>query len=396
MRWLGWLVVLTCGTGHAAGPAVLGTLEDSDLAFILPDPGTGLPAPAQSVPLGLPAGFRAHGVAFAREDEVLVGDFSAARLVRIRVSTGAVVGVVPLAPRSFGDGSLAMSPTADVALSAGESASGAGELVAVRGVLGGPTSVAPIPNAPRVRRFSTQSIAFAPDGRAFVCHAAGIAVLDPPYERIAFDVPLPATTNATSCRVSRDGARLFVARAGAGIGVVAAPFTPTSAFVTIAAPAGTGGLVALGVAPDGDALLVGQAFRPTTSGPRARLFLVRAPYTAQSTMSEIALPAAIAGNACSGAGSTLCPGFEDLDVSPDGALAIATGNSSRVDGTLSGRAPALVIRHPFDDALRELHAVTIGDAAAGTDGRGTGGVQFLPHDVRIFADGFEGDGGLVP
>lgn len=50
---------------------------------------------------------------------------------------------------------------------------------------------------------------------------------------------------------------------------------------------------------------------------------------------------------------------------------------------------ALFIRNPFDDATRELLAVTIGNAAAGTNGRGTGAVRFAPFGARLFGDGFD-------
>ena len=390
-RW--WMALALLGATFVARPepVVLGTFSDGNLAVVLPAPGVLLPAPTQVVAAGLPADARPHGVAHRFADEALFADFFLPRIFRVRVSTGQLIGTIALPGRTSGNGSIAFAPDGDTALAIGErNESGqplTAESVVIRGLAGGNPTVTPLSPALRVRRFVTGAIAFAPNGRAFVCHVDGVAVLDPPYSSIAFNVALPSNTGTSICRVSPDGQRLFVTRGGAGIGVVDAPFSPASAPTTILAPPGAGALGPMAVSPDGNAVLVGQVAR-TSAGNNARLFIVRAPFTAASTMQEITLPATVAGTNC-GTGTQECPGFEDMDASIDGSLAILTGNSSVVDAGFIGRAPLVVLRNPFNDATREILAVAIGNPAASTHGRGTGGVRFQPPDLPLFGDSFE-------
>lgn len=375
----------------SAEPVVLGTFSDGNLAVVLPAPDVGLPAPAQVIAGGLPADARPHGVAHRFADEALFADFFLPRVFRVRVSTGQLVGTIALPGRTSGNGSIAFSPDGDTALAIGERNEAGqpltAESVVIRGLAGGNISVTPLQPALRVRRFATAAIAFAPNGRAFVCHVDGVAVVDPPYTNVAFGVTLPSSTATSVCRLSPDGQRLFVTRSGAGIGVVDAPFSAASVPVTILAPPGAGALGPMAVSPDGNAVLVGQVNR-TSAGNNARLFIVRAPFTASTAMQEIALPATLAGPNC-GTGTQECPGFEDMDTNSDGSLAIVTGNSSVVDAGFTGRAPLVVIRNPFDDATRQVLAVAIGNVAQGTHGRGTGGVRFQPTDLPLFGDSFE-------
>lgn len=375
----------------AQPPAVLTTFGDGDIAVVLSHPDAGLPVPAQAIGSGFGSAVDPHGLDFVRVDEVLVADFTLPQLARLGVADAGVRGVIALTTRTNANGTLAVSPNGNFALSFGESSGGIAESAVVSGFGTGAIRVqAGAPNL-RVRRFVTAAIDFDRSGRAYVCHTNGVAALDPPYATTLFDVALPATTSTSVCRLSRDGQHLFVTRASAGIGIASAPFSAATVPIAVAAPAGVGALGALGVSPDGNAVLVAQTNPASAGATRARLFLLRAPYTAASTMQELALPAAITGNGCTPAsgGTSQCPGFEDISVSPDGRLAIVTGNSSVQDSGFSGRAPLLVITDPFDDATRAMHAVTIGSAATANEGRGTGSVRIEPADLRIFADGFE-------
>lgn len=391
--WPTWLALCMGAAQAAQPPAVLGTMGDGGLAVVLPQPDVGLPAPVQIAGSGFGPAVRAHGVDFLRVGEVLVADFTLPQLTRLRLRSATAVGSLTLTTRTSANGTLAVSPNGNFALSFGETSAGAAESAVVDGFGSGAIRVqAGAPNL-RVRNFVTAAIDFDAAGRAFVCHTTGVAALDPPYTSVAFGVTLPTSTSTSVCRLSRDGQRLFVTRAGAGIGVVTAPFSPSSVPVSIAAPAGSGGLGPIGVSPDGDAVLIGQVFRFSgQSTAQARLFLLRPPYTTVATMQELALPAAITGSTCTpgpGGTDTLCRGFEDISISPDGELAIVTGNSARGIATETGRAPLLVIEHPFDDAARVMHAVTIGTPGTADEGRGTGGVRIEKADLRIFADGFE-------
>ncbi|MEO8670462.1 MAG: hypothetical protein ABI411_04040 [Tahibacter sp.] len=378
----------------AQPPAVLGSFSDGNLAFVLPQPDVGLPAPAQLTGSGFGGAVRPHGIDFLRVGEALVADFTIPQLSRLRVSSGTVIGSIALSTRTNASGTVAVSPNGNFVLSFGEtSASGVGfpESAIVSGFATGHLQVQAGPANIQVRRFVTAAIDFAPNGRAYVCHTNGVAALDPPYTSTVFSVTLPQAFSTSVCRLSRDGQRLFVTRASAGIGVVAAPFSASSVPVSIAAPAGVGGLGPIGVSPDGNAVLIGQLNAAVVGQTKARLFLLRAPYTAASVMQELTLPASISGASCTATqgGNTICPGFEDISISPDGLLALVTGNSTLADTNSTGRAPLLAITHPFDDATRAFHAVTIGTAGQNSEGRGTGGVRIEPADLRIFADSFE-------
>ena len=387
-------VILALGVGAATAaqpPAVLTTFGDGDIAVVLAHPDAALPAPAQATASGFGVATRPHGLDFVRVGEALVADFTLPQLARLRVGDATVTGVIALPVRTNANGTLAVSPNGNFALSFGESSTGVAESAVVSGFASGAIRVQAGAPGLRVRRFVTAAIDFDASGRAYVCHTNGVAALDPPYAAMLFDVALPTTTSTSVCRLSRDGEHLFVTRASAGIGIASAPFSASTVPVVVAAPAGVGTLGAIGVAPDGSAVLVAQSNPASAGAMRARLFLLRAPYTAAATMQEITLPAAIAGNACTPAsgGTSQCPGFEDISVSPDGRLALVTGNSSVQDTGFAGRAPLLVITDPFDDATRALHAVTIGSAGSADAGRGTGSARIEPADLRIFADGFE-------
>lgn len=374
----------------ASEPLVFTTIGDGETTVVFGDPAVGLPTPTQSSVV-MPAGARPHGVGFLSTDEVLVADFNAPRLFRIRVSTAQLVATLSISPRQFADGSIAVGPNADVAIASGEvGPNGPGETVVVRPPWGPGAQVSVLALPGRVRAFSTQAIAFTPAGRAFVCHTTGISAIDPPYTSIAFTWPRP-TNGASNCVVSRDGQRLYHTRSGTRqVEVFSAPFTATPSSTTIAYPADAGStLGALVPAPDDSALLIGQSFRDTGQAtPNARIWVVDNLLTAPQ-FAEIALPASVTGSTCTGTAVTLCGGFEDASLNGDGTLAAFTGNSVVGSTTSSGRAPAVFVRHPFDAAQRAVFAVTVGDANAGMNGRGAGSVRFVPANAAIFRDGFE-------
>lgn len=391
---LAGLALLHAHASTAVEPAAFGTLEDGDLAVVMGDPADGLPTPNQ-VAAALPATAAPHGVAFASSgNEIVFADFLTATLHR--VIPGEPVQSIALPGRTSANGSLAASPDGRFLLSIGRALNGAGEAVVVD--LGAtPPQVAPIQPVLDVAQFVTGAIDFAPDGRAFVCHRTGVSVLSPPYETVDFTMAFPAIQQSGSqCRLARDGSRLFVTRVLSetvptvnGVRTTAAPYSAASQFVTMPAPSDAQGLGPMAVSPDGSALLVGQqfVFPQAPLPPRARLFLLRAPFGAQTSYEAIVLPVAVSGSNCSdNGGAADCPGFEHMEVSDDGSLAILTGNSSSAIGGLGDAVPALFVRNPFDAATRSLVAVQIGPA--GTDpGRGTGAVRFRP--AGIFGDGME-------
>jgi hypothetical protein len=389
------LCVLGSAQAQIDQPAILSTLDDGSLSIAYADAAIGLPTPA-AVPILLPAGARPHGSAYITQDQALIADFRGpARLYRVSGGSGQLLSEIPVPGKSFGNGTIAVSPDGNSAIFAGEVVNGgvsSSQAVVLRAPFDGTGTQVALALPGLVKSFNTQSIAFAPDGRAFVCHSAGVSVLDPPYAGVAFTWANPEASGV-ACVMRRNGTRLAVTRrtAGPGIAFYDSPFNAATVPVFVPVPAGVGIITPLGVSPDGTALLVGQTFRPAgSSGPHARVLLLREIATPPFvSWEDVALPASITGEACVG-NVTLCPGFEDMDVSRDGTLAIVTGNSTVVGGAgSSGRAPLVLIRNPFDTATRQVFAVTVGDVGALTHGRGTGSVRFLAPNLPLLRDGFE-------
>lgn len=394
MRTLIFAALCASQAALAVEPAVMTTLEDGNHVFVLATPATNLPLPAQD-PFVLGAGAAPHGLAFLSGLEILVAHFSQPIVQRGRIDAGGANASVSLAPRTSANGTLAVAPNGRFALSVGESLQGAAESVAIDFATTPPT-VAPIVPALRVRAFVTAAIDFAPDGRAFICHADGVSVLKPPYIAVEFTMAFPALVQSPSmCRLTRDGSRLFVTRVLSetvptvnGVRTTAAPYSAQSTFVTMPAPAGVQGLGPMAVSPDGGALIVGQQFLfPPETGTRARAFVLRAPFGAGTGYDEITLPTSLTGVNCTAEGNPRdCPGFEHIEVSDDGSLAILTGNSSSAQANVADRVPAVFVRNPFDALSRDAIAVQIAPQAS-VPGRGVGAVRFQPQ--RIFRDSLE-------
>ena len=379
----------------AVEPAILSTVDDGNLGVLLGDPGAGLPNTAEQA-FNLPAGSAPHGLSFLGGTDVLFADLVQARLFRSTLANPGSVSGVNLAGRSSANGSLAVDPNGRYALSIGQSAAGVAEAVVVD-FAANPPSISAISPALRILSFVTAAIDFAPDRRAFVCHANGVSVLSPPYTTVDFTIPFPPVVQSPStCRLSRDGRRLFVTRVLSesvptvnAVRTTAAPYSAASTFVEMPTPADVQGLGPMAVSPDGQSLIVGQQFLfpPAFAGTRARAFLLRAPFNGSTPYQELALPAEATGMACTDSGSPIqCPGFEHIEVSANGDLAILTGNSAVSTAGAADRAPAVFIVNPFSDALRTSIAVPIGINPSNL-GRGAGGVRFQPD--RIFIDGFD-------
>lgn len=378
-------------------PAILSTIDDGSLALMLPTPDGNLPNPSQRT-FAMPAGVVPHGLAFLDGSRVLYADFPQPRLLLSSLADPDTVMSIPLPGRSNGNGTLAVEPNGRFAISIGEDNTPVrgGEAVVIDfGV--DPPQVTPIAGGLRVLSFVTAAVDFAPDRRAFICHTAGVSVLSPPYTTIDFTMAFPPVVQSPSmCRLTRDGSRLFVTRvlseAVASLNAVrttTAPYSASSEFIAMPAPADVQGLGPMAISPQGDALIVAQQFLfpPAFAGVRARAFLLRAPFDGNTSYQELTLPTAVSGVQCTDAGSARdCPGFEHVEVSADGSLAILTGNSGAQVAAAGDSVPAVFLRWPFDDAQRSALAVQIAPDEP-TPGRGAGGVRFRPD--HIFADGVE-------
>lgn len=375
-------------------PAIMSTTDDGNLAVLIGNPG-GLPIiPQQN--FVLPNGAVPHGLSFLGGGEALFGDLLQAKLYRrnLAVPTGGT-NYTLAGERTSLNGSLAVDPNGRYAISVGQSSTGAGEAV-VMDFASDPPQLQSISPILRVLSFVTAAIDFAPDRRAFVCHTTGVSVLSPPYTTVDFTMPFPAVVQSPStCRLSRDGKRLFVTRVLSetvpsinAVRTTTAPYSASSSFVEMPTPADVQGLGPMAVSPDGQALIVGQQFLfpPSFVGTRARAFLLRAPFNGTTPYQEISLPPEVVGMNCTDNGSPAqCPGFEHIEVSANGDLAILTGNSAASTAGAADRAPAVFLINPFNDTLRTAVAVPISNDPT-TVGRGAGGVRFQPD--RIFIDGF--------
>jgi hypothetical protein len=378
----------------AVEPAILSTVDDGNLGVLIGNPGAGLPAAAQQT-FALPVGAAPHGISFLGGRDVLFADLLQPKLYRSSVAAPATVSTLSLSGRTSANGSLAVDPNGRYALSIGQSTAGNPEAVVVDfGVV--PPSVSAITPSLRILSFVTAAIDFAPDRRAFVCHTNGVSVLSPPYTSVDFTMPFPSVVQSPSmCRLTRDGSRLFVTRVLSesvatvnAVRTTTAPYSASSSFVEMPTPGDVQGLGPMAVSADGQALIVGQQFLfpPAFAGTRARAFLLRSPFDGSTVYQEIALLAELVGTNCSDAGAPVqCPGFEHIEVSARGDLAILTGNSAVSTAGAADRVPAVFLVNPFNDALRSEVAVPIGNSP-GEAGRGAGGVRFQPD--RIFIDGF--------
>ena len=379
-----------CPIAARAEPVIASTDGDGALVVVLPDAGNALPMPQFDLVGGFPVGARPHGAGYVSDTEALVADFGTPRLFRVSATLGTVLATIDVPSRTNGNGTVAISPDGNAAIFAGNVGAvpnQQSQVAVIRApfIAGATQNALALPG--NVRGFNTQAVAFDAAGRAFICHTAGVSVVDPPYSTVAFTMAA-TRPNGSNCALRRDGGRLVVTDnvGSVSLAIYDAPFTAASVPLLVPAPAGVGFLSALGPSPDGTALLVAQLDRPTgTVTERARLFIVRETIAPPGvTWDEIALPAALQGNNCVGT-STACPGFEDMAVNQAGTVAIVTGNSVPANG----RAPLLVVRNPFDDATRETFAVTVGDPASNTHGRGAGSVRFLPPGLPMLRDGFE-------
>ncbi|MGB0133395.1 hypothetical protein [Dokdonella sp.] len=375
-------------------PAIMSTIDDGNLALLLENPGGGLPVTAQQT-FALPAASAPHGLSYLGGRSALFADLLQPTLYRSTLANPGSVSNIGLTGRTSANGSLAVDPNGRYALSIGQSAAGAAEAVVVDfGV--SPPIVTAISPALRILSFVTAAIDFAPDRRAFVCHTSGVSVLSPPYTTVDFTIPFPSIVQSPSmCRLTPDGNRLFVTRVMSetvattnAVRTTTAPYSAASSFVEIPTPADVQGLGPMAVSPDGQSLIVGQQFLfpPAFAGTRARAFLLRAPFDGSTDFLEIALPPEVVGLNCTDSGSPdQCPGFEHIEVSANGDLAILTGNSAAAVSGAADRVPAVFLVNPFSDSLQSSLAVPIGINLIDM-GRGAGGVRFQPD--RIFVDGF--------
>ncbi len=385
-------IALSQFPGEGAARALVGTTDDGNLSIFMPNPAVGLPNPELAIVSGLPAGARPHGSAIVDVDRGLVADFNGNRVFVVGLNPAQLVATIPT-PSYRGLGTLAVSPDRSVALASGFEPI----LTVIRAPFGAGSAQNDVALPAEIAGFATQNIAFDAAGRAYVRHIQGISVIDPPYQTVAFTVPIPSLF-AGGIAVSADGSRLLtgyvvetlgdqvnqVPRSRglptahfpelfwddlanredlpfAGLDVLSLPLTPGSTpqrvvlFRCLCFPAG------MVITPDGQravmALLNSDAF---PGDPL--VFSLPAPFTDESSLEELTLPD----------GFPVGGGFEDIGISVDGSEVIIVGQSASSVPGAPGGLPALHIRAPFTAAGAQLSALEL------PGGRGAGSVRYAP------------------
>jgi hypothetical protein len=320
--------------------------------------------PAQKLVTGLPGGNGTQGVAYFG-DRVLAMDAQNTGVSKgifiIQASTGTLLDTINPGTGFNGTGTIAVSPDASVALAMG----GPPTLFVVRAPFNASSIVQKITLPGSFHTGQTQGIVFDSAGRAFVSHTQGVSVLDPPYNSVAFEIKSGAGISPIA--ITPDGKTLLLGGDSAKIRIIKAPFSAASVVENLALPPGQS-IAGIMVTPDGTkALAVGF--------PRA-VFAISAPFTSSSTVESLPLPAT--------SGSAV-PNFEDVGISADGQIAVATG------GDPPSEAPVF-IRAPFTAAAAQSYYVPI----QGGIGRNRGAVRFQPACQGTMPPGVPGAGNPTP
>jgi hypothetical protein len=332
-------LLVGAGASAAHAAAIVSTGGGSDQVLIYPTPNADSPNPVAIPVSGMPAGANPQGVSCLAPDTCLVADSGNRRVLVVRVSTATLVDTISTDAVNYtGAGTLAVNPQATHALAIDPFAF-IGQITVIAAPFTSGAFLSTIPIAGAVLAGGTQSIVFSPAGRAFVCTGGSIAAVDPPYTAVAFVMPLPS--GCANLAITSDGNTLLAPR-GPSVSIFSAPFSAATTPVTLNVP-GADNLAAATVTPDNLKALVLDA-----SGKA--IFAVSAPFTSSSTVEQLTLPG-------------IFPHLQQIAISPDGTLAIATG------GGTNQRIP--FVRPPFTAGPANAFDVFI------PGGSGFGGVTFL-------------------
>lgn len=367
---LSGLVVLSLVALARADVIVTKPAGGDDIA-IFRTPTVGLPTPAVTYVTGLPPGTKQpHGID-CYGNTCVVGDYRNPRLFIVDAASATVTGILDTPGTYTGKGAVAVNHagTFVLATSTDDPLTATEAHLAVIATPVTPSSsvgMVPLPGIPDPP--ATRQIVFDPQDRAFVCHRDGVSVLDPPYTSIAFTIPLsaPPFPVCVSLALTPDGNTLLVPEWTAGVfpgqvRIFTAPFSALSTSQRLPLPYVPNPLApspdAIEVTPDGSkALVVNAAGRD--------VWAISAPFGPTSLVERLPLPVDPLSDG----------GFEDLAISPDGQLAVLTGQ-------LAGAPKLPFILAPFTAAGATIHDVPI------AGGRGAGSVRF------VFPNGGGGGGG---
>ncbi|MEJ7623894.1 MAG: carboxypeptidase regulatory-like domain-containing protein [Pyrinomonadaceae bacterium] len=336
-------VVRRGGTPTPIQPAMLTTgVLQQIVTFVDP---ANAPASQSFVP-GLPTDTSPHGLTYAGNDLALIGDFERSRIFVVRASDSALLATMNTSAAGYnGSGTLAVPPQQNVALASGNSSN----VKIIQAPFTATSTITSVALPGFVRNFQTQAIVFNSAGRAFIRHSTGISVLDPPYTSVVFTIPINTGLRA-AIAITPDGNTLLATGSN---GITTSVFiynAPFSAASTAQIKSVFGGANGLKVTPDGTQAIVVSADLHAAA-------VIFAPFSASSTVQALPLP--------SGA-----EGFEDVDISDDGQIAILAGRSET--------EPPILIRAPFTAAGARSSNLPVNQP---NPARGGGAVRFLPPRV---------------
>ncbi len=324
--------------------AILTTTDAGRGIVVFPD-ASGSPEPQQLFVTGLPPGANPHGASFYGTDNALVADTPNNRVFVIQVSTGTLLSTINTSGYN-GTGTIAVAPDASAALAMGTNAN----LFVIRAPFNASSTVNQVTLPGGILGGQTQGIVFDGAGRAFVSTTAGVSVLDPPYDSVAFNITSASSVGAPIA-ITPDGNTLLVGNSGGNnVRIFNAPFSASSVAQTLVLPTETS-MAGMMVTPDGTKAL-------TANFPRA-VFAISAPFTSSSTVESLPLPPPGTGG--------FNAGFEDVGISLDSQIAI-------IAGAETGEAPVF-IRAPFTAAGAQSYYVPI---QTGGPERGRGAARFQP------------------
>ena len=369
LRSAGFLIAGCAGASPEwAAAQALFTTPDATVENILylPDPGSGAPNPLQVPITGMPPGAKPQSIAWISPTRALVADATNFRVCVVDTDVLAVVDTITT-PQYEGGGTIAISPDGAYALAIGTSVT----LNVIEAPFAAASAIRTLDLDVFVDRARTQATVFDHAGRAFIASYNLVAVLDPPYTEVAFNIPVPHETFANptmgAIAITPDDGQLLVSR-DEKVLVYTAPFTQASLPESLTIPdlsgpgSPPGATDGLAMSPTGTHALVAAGFY------NPNVYSIAAPFSQNSAVTPITPPA----------GVTYLIGFEDIGFSPDGSLAIVAGGDS------SHRADTPLIRNASSSAPVWVNILIGG-------GRGDGAVRFAPRDDLIFRDGFDGE-----
>lgn len=331
-------------------PVIVTTVSSGNDAVIFPDP-SGAPS-TQKFPV-LPFNSFPHGVSYYGSDNALVGDAFQSRVFVIKISTATLLDTIDTAAVGYdGSGTIAVAPSLTEALAMGNSK----KLYVIHAPFAADSAITSVTLPGTMLDLETQAIVFNPAGRAFVETGAGISVLDPPYTKIAFNMPaVNGSTNGAALAITQDGNTLLATVFDSVVRIYHAPYSAASVPELLFIP-GNAGLDGIAITPDATKAIV----VPSNTDQTIRASAISAPFSTNSVVEVLPIPPGTNG-------------FEDVGMSADGQLAILAGNGAALDGTME---EPIFVRAPFTATGAQAFAVPVENAT--NPNRGNGAARFLP------------------